>query len=124
MKKIKNKFQYENYAKKLKSLQRELKKQKKITDQVVEDNTATGIKVTDHQHVVTSKLIEPKENIYHMDALIELFSYAHQIHDNKNFREYLRLFFIRVSGFIEASDFIVFTQKNDMLYHYKKRKTI
>ena len=118
---IKNKFLYDNYAKKLKNLQKELKKQKK-NESVIDEKKDSGIKVTDHQVSITPKVLEIKENIYHMDALIELFGYAHQIHDNKHYREYLRLFFMRVSEVVDATDFIVFTSKDDMLYHYKKER--
>lgn len=119
--KIKNKYQLDNYTKKLKLLQRELKKLKKL-EPVSEDINETKIIVTDHQILKKPAVVEVKENIYHMDALIELFSYAHQIHNNKNYREYLRLFFMRVEHYVDALDFIIFTKENDMLYHYKKER--
>lgn len=118
--KIKNKYQLDNYTKKLKTLQKELKKQKKLEPTKVEDQAPILIK--DYQVSPTQAVAGPKENIYHMDALIELFSYAHQIHDQKNYREFLRLLFIRASEFVETTDFIVFTKKDEMLYHYKKER--
>lgn len=118
---IKIQYLHESYEKKHKAVLRELKKVKKIQE-TTSDDDASGIQVTDHQVSIDTPSERPKQNIYHLDAIIELTSYAHQIDYNKNYREFLRLFFIRASEFVEVSDFIVFTKQDDKLYHYKKER--
>src|SRR5690554_5467593 len=118
---IKIQYLHESYEKKHKAVLRELKKVKK-TQEVMRDDDASGIQVTDHQVIIDTPSVRPKQNIYHLDAVVELTGYAHQIDYNKNYREFLRLFFIRASEFVEVSDFIVFTKQDDMLYHYKKER--
>ncbi|WP_162146802.1 EAL domain-containing protein [Acholeplasma granularum] len=115
---IKNKYQLENYTKKLKSLEKEIKKTNKKNEDTIDKQE---VKIVDHTKPI-NEIVKPKENIYQMDVLIELFSYAHQLSHTLSYREYLRLLFIHIDKYVKTSDYIIFKSKDEMLYHYKKER--
>ncbi len=119
---IKNRYQYDNYSKKLKALVKDEKKSKdKTIEKVVVSQTELPL-VDQTKPVLVQKFVKTKENLRHLNILIELFSYAHQIAESKNYRDYLRNFFLKVEEYIKVKDFIIFTSKDEMLYHYKKER--
>lgn len=120
--KIKNRYQYDSYSKKLKALIKDEKKSKdKTIEKTVLRNDLEEQTQTEKPQFV-QKMFKAKENIRHLNILIELFSFAHQIAETKNFRDYLRNFFIKVDEYVKVKDYIIFTSKDEMLYHYKKER--
>src|SRR5690606_32470971 len=113
--KLNNKYSFDLYDKKLKNL---MKKEKKIK---LDDKT------NDEKHVSQEKLETPIDKAYIntlklTHQLLDLIAYSHQIAETNSFREFLRTFFMRVSDEVSVKNFIVFTKKDEMLYHYIKER--
>src|SRR5690606_8934253 len=90
---LNNKLSLDLYQKKLKNLIKiEDKKNKQGKDQVV---TKPDFSPNNETPVTKSIQFSKKENIEHLDIITDLLTYAHQIAETKNLREYLRTFFIK-----------------------------
>lgn len=117
---LNNRLSLDLYQKKLKNLLKtEDKKNKQDKEQSI--TTKEEIQATE-QKQSNLQLYPKKDNSEHLEIIIDLLTYAHQISETKNLRDFLRTFFMKCDERISVKDYIIFTKEDEMLYHYKKER--
>lgn len=77
--------------------------------------------IEDEKPEVTAVKIT-KTKLKYISVILELIVKSHQVSNNIKIRDILRDFFIQVETYFEALDYIVFTEKDRILYNYKKNR--
>src|SRR5690606_119095 len=118
--KLNNKLSIDLYQKKLKSLK---KIESKTKLQEEKNEVKPQINLSEDFEIKTPfKQTKSAVNLEQINSIIELMAFSHQITETKQLRDFLRSFFMKAEEDITVKDFIVFTKKDEMLYHYKKER--
>jgi EAL domain-containing protein (putative c-di-GMP-specific phosphodiesterase class I)/GGDEF domain-containing protein len=115
---LNNRLSLDLYQKKLKNLLKTEEKKQKLIDK--EDKEDEPFAKSDREIITT--VVQKSYHSKHLEDIIDLLTYAHQIAETKSIRDFLRTYFMKCDEKTLVKSYIVFTKQDEMLYHYKKER--
>lgn len=119
-KQMDNKLSMDLYQKKLKRIKRLQKKnlEQQTTDDKHDKSPVIIIEKPEKKSKVSNQLLE------HLEQAIDLIEYAHLIDEKLPLREYLRIFFMQVSQYIDANLMHVYLNDGSPNFFYYKKERL